>query len=421
MDNVKKYAAIGGLVALAACWPLAVGQFAHNTFQDGIAQIQQDEVQVQLVQYHRGYLSSSAQTKVTIINPILKQRFEMDGLPTEFVLDHDIRHGLLSVSTDSKLQNYQQLPIDVHSVTYVNGATELTAVSQKMTFNFANDVNSKLEFAPAKLSAHFSTSHELTFDYQLEGFNGRFSNGESIILSSLNGSGSGEKKQGFWLGTQQLKLGELNLIDALGESMVNIHQFDYQFNTQEDAKENTFSSHHQVAVDSVDFSDETLTDLGFEASFKHLDTKAFSDLLTVYQTNEHQLTAEDIQRATTSVDTLFSKGFSVSVDEMKASIDDGKFSSQLTLNFPQSDKPVSQNPLQILSSMEGGANAFISNEMVKRYPFMQPGLDDMIQQGMMDQQADGYHINGKITGGNIQFSGGKSLPLIAFIAPLLFR
>lgn len=39
MNNVKKFAAIGGAVLLAACWPLAVGQFAQTTIQETVSKL----------------------------------------------------------------------------------------------------------------------------------------------------------------------------------------------------------------------------------------------------------------------------------------------------------------------------------------------------------------------------------------------
>ncbi|HCH01080.1 MAG TPA: hypothetical protein DEV85_04205 [Vibrio sp.] len=418
MNNVKKFVAIGGAVLLGACWPLALGQFAQTTIQDTVNKLDKEEVNVELVNYDRGYLSSTAQTKVTVVDPVLKQQLELDGLPTEFLLDHTISHGLVSIATDTKPNDYTSLPIDIHSVTYINGSTALDMTSQKMAFNFANDVNSKLEFSPAKLSADISRDGHIKFDYAFEGLDGHFSNGESLIVDSVTGAGNGQKKEGFWLGSQQITVGETNMVDVQGVSIVDVHKFDYEFNTEENTKEKTFSSHHKIAVDTVDLVDDTLTDLGVDASFNSLDIEAFSQLLSVYQDKGHALNNDDIKVIMASVDGLFEKGFSISLNEMKASIGEGKFNSDWLLNFPKGDNKVTKNPMQVISSINGGANAFISTEMVTQFPFIQSGLDDLIQQGIMVKQADGYHLNGDIKGGNIVFKGGKTLPLFVVLAPL---
>ena len=418
MNNVKKFAAIGGAVLLAACWPLAVGQFAQTTIQETVSKLDKKEVSVELVSYERGYLSSTAQTKVTVVDPALKQQLELDGLPTEFSLNHYISHGLVSISTDTKADDYAALPVDIHSVTYLTGSTSLDVTSKKMAFNFANDASSQLEFSPAKLNADINRDGQVKFDYTLDGFNGHFSNGESLIVDSISGSGDGHKKDGFWLGSQKMSLGGTNLIDAQGESIVDVHQFEYEFSTEENASATTFTSHHKVSVDSVDLANDTLTDLGVEASFSNLDMQAFSQFLSVYQDKGQALNNEDIKTLMDSVDTLFEKGFSISLNEMKASIGEGKFNGDWVLNFPKGDNKITKNPMKIISSIDGGANAFISNEMVTQFPFIQSGLDNLIQQGIMEKQADGYHINGDIKGGNIEFKGGKTLPLFVVLAPL---
>lgn len=418
MNSVKKFAVIGGGVALVVCWPLALGQFAQNTIQDTVSKLDTKEIDVELVSYDRGYLSSTAQTKTTIVDPILKQQLELDGLPTEFLLNHTISHGLVSISTETKPNDYSTLPVDIHSVTYINGSTSLDMTSKMMAFNFANDINSKLEFAPAQLNAEIDRDGHVKFDYNFEGFNGHFSNGESLIVDSVNGSGVGQKKEGFWLGSQQMNVGKTSMIDIQGESVIDIHQFDYHFDTEENASAKTFSSQHKVSIDSVELADGTLTDLGVDASFRDLDMEAFTQFLSVYQEKGQALNNNDIKALMASVDTLFAKGFSLSLDQMKASIGEGQFNGDWSLDFPESNNKVTKNPMEVMSSINGGANVFISNEMVTQFPFIQSGLDDLIQQGTMVKQADGYHINGEIENGNIVFQGGQKLPLFMVLAPL---
>ncbi|MGV3003111.1 DUF945 family protein [Vibrio sp. E150_018] len=418
MNNVKKFVAIGGAVLLVACWPLALGQFAQTTIQDTVNELDTKEVNVELVNYDRGYLSSTAQTKVTVVDPVLKQQLELDGLPTEFMLDHTISHGLISIATDTKPNDYSRLPIDIHSVTYINGSTALDMTSQKMTFNFANDENSKLEFSPVKLNADISRDGHINFTYVFDGFDGHFNNGESLIVDSIVGSGNGQKKEGFWLGSQQITVGETNMVDAQGVSIVDVHKFDYEFNTEENAKDKTFSSHHKIAIDTVELVDDSLTDLGVDASFNALDIENFSQLLSVYQDKGHELNNDDLKVVMASIDGLFEKGFSISLNEMKASIGEGKFNSDWLLNFPKGDNKVTKNPMQVISSIYGEANAFVSNEMVTQFPFIQSGLDNLIQQGIMAKKADGYHLNSDIKDGNIVFKNGKTLPLFAVLAQL---
>lgn len=418
MNNYKKYAAIGGAVALAACWPLAVGQFAESTMIDAAKQLDQKEVNVEVVNYDRGYLNATAQTKVTIVDPVLKQQLELDGFPTTLILNHQIHHGLFGVSSDTKTENYAEVPILIHSVTSLLGSTSVEVKSEKITFNFAQDANSTLAFSPGTLHADISRDGQVKFDYQLESFNGHFANGESLLLNSISGSGEGKKQQGFWIGQQSLNLGEINMITPTGESTFNIHQFNYHFGTKENASKTTFSSQHQVSIESIELEDDTLTDLGLDISLKDIGMEAFTQLLDTYQAKGQAFTSDDMKAMTDNVDSLFEQGFTVSLNKIKATIRQGHFEGDWSLTVPQGDKKISQNPMVILSMLEGETNAFISNDMAIEFPFIQAGLDNLIQQGIMIHKADGYHINGEIKEGNVEFKSGKKMPIFSLFAPL---
>ena len=56
MQNLKKFGAIGGAISLALCWPLAVGQIGQSIIEDGIANMNDDMVKGEIVEYDRGYL-----------------------------------------------------------------------------------------------------------------------------------------------------------------------------------------------------------------------------------------------------------------------------------------------------------------------------------------------------------------------------
>ncbi|MFV0574312.1 MAG: DUF945 family protein [Vibrio sp.] len=417
MNSIKKFAAIGGVVAIAACWPLAIGQFAQNTIQTEIGKLSKDEVNLELVKYDRGYLNSTAQTKVTVVEPVLKQQMELEGLPTSFTFNHTIHHGLFSLSTDSKPEDYQTLPMDVHSVTYLNGSSAIDINTQKMTLQLKQS-KSSFELSPLTLHVDAKKDGYAEFNYKLDSMNGHFGSGESLMITALNGSGEGQKKGNIWIGKQDVTLGESNMIDNVGESVLDINQLHYKFDTVENAKQGTFSSTHQVSADSVEIEDDTLNSLVFNTSFKDIDMQAFSNILSLYQNPDKQFGNQEMKALMGYLDTVFEKGFTLSLDKMSTTIGEGKFNTDLTLQFPAGKKGVSQNPMQIMSSFNGGVNAFVSNEMEQKFPFIKQGLDNLIKQGVMSQKADGYYIKGDIKEGKVEFEGGKSMPLFALLAPL---
>ncbi|MEF1261384.1 DUF945 family protein, partial [Vibrio harveyi] len=94
MENLKKIGAIGGAISLALCWPLAVGQIGQTIIEDGIANMNDEMVKGEIVEYDRGYLSSVVLTRYTVVDPEIKAQLERDGLPTAFDVTSDVTHGL---------------------------------------------------------------------------------------------------------------------------------------------------------------------------------------------------------------------------------------------------------------------------------------------------------------------------------------
>ncbi|MBD1575711.1 YdgA family protein [Vibrio sp. S11_S32] len=421
MNSLKKFAAIGGTIAVAACWPLAVGQIAQNMISDGISHLDQKELKVELVDYNRGYLNSTATTKVTVIDPALKQQLELNGFPTSMVFDHKIKHGLISVSTDTQAEDFKALPLKAHSVTQLNGSTSIDVQSEQLVVNFLHDASSKLTIAPIKASADFTSDGHIKFDYQIPSFSGDFANGEAIKVKGLTGSGDGYKEQGFWFGRQQVSVANVDALTSAGDKLFNLHKFHYVFNTDEDSKKVSFNSHHNASAESLDFESDKLTDLGIEFSFDNIDKASFTQLLSVYQKDTQPPSQQDMKVAMQHVDTLFEKGLSVALNKIQVTIREGKFNGNWTLNLPASDQKVTKNPTAVFNSVTGDTHFYISNEMVDQFPYIESGLDNFIKEGMMAKKEDGYYVDGKVINGNIEFNGGHKVPMFMLLAPFLMR
>ena len=130
MNELKKYAAIGGAVALIACWPFATGKIGEAIFKDGIASYNNSIIEVESVSYDRGYLSSHAQSRIHVIDEGLSEELEQAGYPTEIMVGHDISHGLFSVSSTSTFISKEDISEFVQGLTLktnskLTGTTDL--------------------------------------------------------------------------------------------------------------------------------------------------------------------------------------------------------------------------------------------------------------------------------------------------------
>lgn len=137
MKTIKRIGAVGGAISLALCWPLAVGQIGQNVITDGVNHIDNDKVKAEVVSYDRGYLTSTVQTRYSILDPAIKLQMEAEGIPTEVVMNSEVHHGLLSLTAVSTFPDYPDFPMVINSTTRLNGNTEYTA--QTETWHYANN------------------------------------------------------------------------------------------------------------------------------------------------------------------------------------------------------------------------------------------------------------------------------------------
>ncbi|EKM32212.1 hypothetical protein VCHENC02_2208, partial [Vibrio harveyi] len=166
MENLKKIGAIGGAISLALCWPLAVGQIGQTIIEDGIANMNDEMVKGEIVEYDRGYLSSVVLTRYTVVDPEIKAQLERDGLPTAFDVTSDVTHGLTSLSADSKLVDADFLPLTMHSKTQLNGNTDF--MLNLASWNYQNDAQGMhLSSSPAQVKGNVTVLGDLNYQVSI--------------------------------------------------------------------------------------------------------------------------------------------------------------------------------------------------------------------------------------------------------------
>ncbi len=76
----------------------------------------------------------------------------------------------------------------------------------------------------------------------------------------------------------------------------------------------------------------------------------------------------------------------------------------------------------ILPSLTGGVEAFVSNQLVADIPAIKQSVDELMVMEMLTQNQDGYQFNADIKEGNMVFSNGNKVPLIAlFMSAMMSR
>ncbi|MET2952581.1 DUF945 family protein [Vibrio harveyi] len=420
MENLKKIGAIGGAISLALCWPLAVGQIGQTIIEDGIANMNDEMVKGEIVEYDRGYLSSVVLTRYTIVDPEIKAQLERDGLPTAFDVTSDVTHGLTSLSADSKLVDADFLPLTMHSKTQLNGNTDFAL--NLASWNYQNDAQGMhLSSSPAQVKGNVTVLGDLNYQVSIPSVQIDFENGEEIHLTELKGEGKGKQAKGYWLGEQSFSLQKLDIVDAQLAPMFLIENASYSGNTSLNESGDKLNTQLVLDAKQMRLTDGTDVD-NFKLDFAigDIDSQSFDQIMSIYQ-NSPMLDEQEIQKLLPHIDTLFSKGFNLSVNELSLAFGDGKFRNEWQLSVPEGTDHITQDPMKLMTATKGSLNTYFSDELVDLYPFIQEGVDELMVMELIEKKDKGYELKAQISDGKLKFENGQEFPLIALLMPALMQ
>lgn len=418
MQQLKKYAAIGGAIAVALCWPLAVGQIGQNVIQDGVAQMNSDAVKAEIVQYDRGYLSSTLQTRYTITDSAVAAQLEADGIPSEIIVDSELSHGLFSISADSKMSNWPDLPLTLHTVTQLNGNSDFEFKLANWHQVSEGDQGAMLSVTPSTLAGHITVLGEVNYQLDIPSIEVDFNSGEKMLVSGITGTGDGKKVNSFWIGDQKIALADMAVLDAEQVPQFALKQAEYVYSSAIDAQSKRVTSAHNMRVSDVLMDQEKISQFEVAFTLGDLDAVAFEQLVLAYQ-NAPMMNGDDLQNIIPHVDSLFSKGFYLSMDKLAMKIDDGEMASEWKLIVPQGTDDVSKNPMKVMPALQGNFDTFLSNGLVKQFPAIQQGIDEGMVMEFVTQTDDGYRVKAELKEGNFVFENGQKVPLLSLLLPLM--
>lgn len=259
MQNLKKLGAIGGAISLALCWPLAVGQIGQSIIEDGIANMNDEMIKGEVIEYQRGYLSSVVLTRYTVVDPELKTQLLRDSIPTTFDVTSDVSHGLTSLTADSKLVENDFLPLTLQSQTQLNGNTAFTLDLDSWHYrNEAEDIS--VSTSPAKVSGNVTVLGDLNYQVSVPYVQVDFVNGDELHLNGLTGQGKGKQVKGYWLGEQVFSLEKLDVVDSTMTPVFLIENANYSGNTATDETGEKLNSQFNLAAKNLRLTDGTDVD-----------------------------------------------------------------------------------------------------------------------------------------------------------------
>lgn len=436
MNDLKKYAAIGGAIALVACWPFATGKIGEAIFKDGISSYENSIITIESISYDRGYLSSQAQSRIYVIDQGLSHELEEAGYPTEIIINHEISHGLLSVSSVSTFEEsveknaiepsafIQGLTLTTQSK--LTGATDLLLTSQENDF-VTEDLRSqgieKLYFAASQVSATIEKDGKFNLFYQLPKAELRLNNQSEVVMDNISGESVGHYVGDIFIGEANGGIDKLIFNDIDTASQNEVKGFNYSTSNRlvevkGRAEEATFTSQNTVSLAEVVTSAGVLKDGIFDISFEDLNYDGLVKLIPLLQ--DQELTPEKTEQLMLSFDLLAAKGFKVNINQFSAEVLGSKVDSSIKLTLPAGTARASQNADKLVQTLEGKTELVIAKKLVDETPELRMQMDELLINEFAVEEGDNYRLAATIANGQIELLNGQKMPLFMLLGFLSY-
>ncbi|MUK60613.1 DUF945 family protein [Aliivibrio fischeri] len=431
MNELKKYAAIGGAVALVACWPFATGKIGEAIFKDGIASYDNSVIAIENLSYDRGYLSSTAQSRIHVVDPGLSAELEHAGYPTDIIVNHEISHGLLSISSVSTFETEANKSdfikgLKLTTESQLTGTTELLLSSQDA--NFVNDdLRSqgveKLFVAASQVSATVQKDGQFTLAYDLPKTELRLDNQSEFVVDNVKGQSVGHYVGDIFIGEANIGMDKLVLNDVEGQNHNEVKGFTYTSINQikevkDKPEDNALSSSNKLTINEIVTDSGTLENGVFDLSFEELNYDALIKLVPLLQ--DQEITPEKVQQLMLSFDLLAAKGFKVNLNEFSADVLGSKVNSQILLTLPAGTARASQNADKLVQTLQGSSELVIAKKLVDETPELRMQMDELLVNEFATEEGDNYRLSAKIANGQIELPNGQKMPLFMLLGFLTY-
>lgn len=416
MHSLQKTGAIAGALAIAACWPLAVGQLAQKQIEKQFTQFDDSRVKLELVSYERGYLSSLARSNVTVIDPNLKAILTDAHLPTEFAIKHDISHGIWSVSSDNEFEMENPIPLDLKTTTYITGSTDLDIKlgAYKQVFDDA----SQLDIKPLTADVALGSDGKVEMQYHSEGLKLILNQDESFTAAAFEGYADGYRQGNFWIGKQGIKASDLDFTNAKTLDALTVKNLDYGYQTSLGDDQTRLSNQSIATLDSLDYQGLNFKDLKLDFGVKDIDAQSFIALVELVNKAQNP-NQEDSQRAFTYLNQIMQQGFETGLNNFEVSLGEGKVKSAINIAVPENAPSPVSAPFKFISAITLDTDTLISEEILLQFPELKPKFEKLLKMKMMEKTDEGYLLKGKLEDGTMTFSNGQTMPYMMLGAAFL--
>ncbi|RQW63355.1 DUF945 family protein [Vibrio viridaestus] len=423
MNKLKKGFAAAGAVCLIACWPLVIGQIGQRVAEDNLSHVHNSSIDITLLKYDRGYFSSDAQFKVTITNPTIKSSLETEKLPTDYIFNSHLSHGLWSISGVTEPENKTALPLKIVSDTQLNGNTELVSTLDSIVYK-GTQSPWDVTISPSTVKTTITVLGEVNYDVDVPSLQLISKNGENINFNNLTLVGDGKQLNHFWIGKGTLGLDSLIYSTSAQPNVIQSHDISFSMSSNIDSEMTHYNSHHELKVGDITTQSGEIINGEIDVEIGGLDATLLDQLAALSEQASAKTHDDSVllkQKMVATINDLVAKGLYVNVNKLGLSYKDGKMSNEVKLSVPANDSQEPADLAKVITSLEGNAASSVDKALAKDFPNLQSALDELVVMEMATDTGNSYQIKADIKDGNVLFPNGQKTPIISLLFPLLVQ
>jgi uncharacterized protein YdgA (DUF945 family) len=423
MNQIKKYAAVGGAIAMVACWPLVVGQIGQNLAQDQLKGLNYADIKLELVSFDRGYLSSHLVTKLTVTDPKMNIALAAENLPTEWYLDSVIDHGVFSLDSVTTLRDFPNIPFQAQSKTQLSGDTHVNASLASFEQAFSTSQQEwSLNMQPVSLVADIRLDGLAAATFSLEAMRLTDQMGAYFSISDMQGDMAGVMERNLWIGGRNITVKSIEFGQPDEESLSLVEGLSSRFSaTQDDGKGEhspLYSSHSVVTIDKVILSEQQVDDITLDVVTGDADANSLNVIIEALQPEREQQSQKPMMEA---IDRLVNNGLFINIDQVSFSYLNQPVDAKLALTILAGTDHITQTPMTLMALLKGELEVQVPKALVEQVPNLQLGIDQLrAKEYIVDTGAD-FEFSAMLEEGNIVFSNGQKTPLMTALMPLFMR
>ncbi|WP_150137351.1 DUF945 family protein [Candidatus Enterovibrio altilux] len=426
-----KHTAIAGAVALVVIWPLASGQISQSMYDQKIKQFQTPYAVLTRESYDRGYLSSDIVTKISLIGAVKKQ-LDVYDIPTTYVVNSHVSHGVLSISSDSTLKITPELKVITNKF-WPNGESPLFAhletsilgdTQYNMTFTGLNakDEEMMVTSAPLIINGEMNKKHIITFDISWPFLNVNSPLGDKTVAINITGTGRGRLVDDIWVGSQSINVEAIN-IDTQSSILVNMNNLTMEVKNMlyalgggnvklAAANDLRFNTENKISIEKFNIQDViTLHNCKIVVGFNAFAYNAMTTLALIANVMRHELTEQNMLQMITTLDSLVAKGLSIKLNSLEIGTLEGHINANADLTLESGLSNVSQNIKALPNKIKGDVNISVPLAYVVNFPKIRNMIDRLEKYGFVSQKEGILTVNAKIKGNQIVSLTGQNIPV----------